>query len=133
MAYTEQAAIEAEIPGPHLVDALDDDGDGQADAGVLEQVIANASEAVDGLIAPAYAVPVAVPTAGLKRACLVFACEAIYRRRQVPEEANPFRKEGDSWREVLKEVGTGKRKLDASTEAAKEADYGGADKVQSRI
>lgn len=134
MAYVTQAGIEAEIPGPHLVEALDDDGDGLMDTGALDQVIANASAAVDALIAGAYTVPLADPApAMVQRAALVFACETIYRRRQVPEERNPFAKESGELRVWLMGVGRGEQKLDVGTDSGLTADYGGETRVEGRI
>jgi len=82
MPYTNQAAIEAKVPANILNDALDDDGDGQRDPGLLDQIIANASMMVDGWIGSRVDVPMAEPTAAVQSAALWFTIREIYGRRQ---------------------------------------------------
>lgn len=132
MAYATQAEIEALIPPQFLREALDDDGDGQADDGLLAQVIANAGQAVDALICGRYELPFAVAPKNVLRAGLVFACESIYQRRQVPAEQNPWTKEAETWRKALREVGEGKGDLDAATSELAAA-AGGQPFVPGRI
>lgn len=115
MSYTTQARIETAIPAQHLVDALDDDGDGMADAGVLTEVLASAAGAVDAFLAGLFAVPFVVVPAVASEAAFVFACERIYDRRQVLEK-NPWRDQAEGWRERLREIGSGKLPLDAALE-----------------
>lgn len=113
MAYVTQARIETALPPQHLRDALDDDGDGQADSGILEEIIASASQAVDGFLAGLFAVPFADPApAAAAEAAFVFALERIYDRRQAGER-NPWRSQADGWRERLERMGKGDLPLDA--------------------
>jgi len=130
MSYTTQALIQAAIPPQHLNDALDDDGDGTADAGMLDGVIAKASQTVDALIAAQFATPIADPVpAPVREAAFVFACELIYDRRQILEK-NPYRDRADKWRERLADIGAGKSNLDAAV--APGAEYGGPNYVPNR-
>jgi phage gp36-like protein len=112
MSYVTQARIEARIPAPKLVEALDDDEDGVLDADVLTELLAAASEAVDALIAPQYTVPRTTPEAMVKEGAFAFACEMIYDRRGANDK-NPFRKAASEWRTKLGMVGEGKLTLDA--------------------
>ena len=95
------------IPGPRLRDALDDDGDGQADEGLLDAIIASVDGAVDAYLAGLYDVPFATPPAPVIEASLVFACERIYDRRPGAEDRNPWRSRADWWRERLERIGKG--------------------------
>lgn len=99
MSYITQDQIAALIPMPKLVDALDDNGDGVIDLidpdnpqslTVLGQIMANASNEVDGFLQGRYSTPFADPPAVVVQATLMFACEAIYARREVGDDKNPF-------------------------------------------
>lgn len=114
MAYTTQAQVETAIPSQHLRDALDDDGDGQPDEGVLTSILASADQAVDGFLAGLFTVPFVAPVpAAVAEAAFVFACERIYDRRQIVER-NPWTARADGWRERLAKIGAGEMPLDAS-------------------
>lgn len=114
MSYLTQARIETAIPAAHLRDALDDDGDGQADATLLDEIIASAANAVDAFLAGLFTVPFADPApAPVAEAAFIFACERIYDRRQILEK-NPFADRADFWRKRLEAIGKGEIPLDAS-------------------
>lgn len=117
MPYTTQAEIEAKIPAAVLNDALDDDADGAADDGVLAQVIANADGEVDGFLAGLFTVPFSgtIPPK-VKAASFAFTCEAIYQRRNIPDDKNPFSKIAAWWRAHLQKVGNGELPFDAAVE-----------------
>lgn len=112
MPYLTQTDIETSIPAPHLVDALDDDRDGSADANLLDEIIGVASNAVDSYLASLYSVPFADPApAAVKEAAFVFTCELIYQRRRA--EPNPWKDRANFWRTRLEKIGDGKLPLDA--------------------
>lgn len=114
MSYCTRERIETAIPAPHLVDALDDDRDGEADAAVLAELLASADQAVDSYLAGLFAVPFPAPTpAVVAEASFVFACERVYDRRQVAER-NPWTSRANDMRERLKAIGSGKAPLEAS-------------------
>jgi len=56
-AYLTQAQLLGAIPANKLNDALDDDGDGHPDAGIIAQIIADASAAADGRLGARYPTP----------------------------------------------------------------------------
>lgn len=119
MSYTTQQRIATAIPAPHLVDALDDNQDGLADDGLLDEIIASASQAVDALLAGAYTVPFApgsVPPVAAE-ASFIFACERIYDRRQATDK-NPFRDQADKWRDRLEKIGNGDLPLDSTVDSS---------------
>lgn len=115
MIYLEQAQVETAIPALHLNDALDDDRDGTADDGVLDNIIASCSQAVDAFLSGLFTVPFETPPAAVREAAFVFTCERIYDRRQIVEK-NPWKARADYWRERLEKIGDGKLPLDAGTE-----------------
>jgi len=109
MNYVTQSELEAELPPQHLIDACDDDGDGVADEGRIESVLAGASRAVDGYLEGRYSVPLAEPPQLARRAALVFALETIYRRRN--SEKNPWSEEAGKLRARLEKVASGEQPL----------------------
>lgn len=114
MSYVTQAQIETELPPLHLNDALDDDADGVADSGLLDAIISRAEQAVDAFLGGIFVVPFTTPPAVVKEAAFVFACEAIYNRRQILEK-NPYKERADYWRTRLEKIGNGELPLDAAT------------------
>jgi phage gp36-like protein len=118
--YISQQQVEDEFTAPRLRDALDDDGDGQADEGLLDRIIAAAQLAVDGFLGGRYLTPFtgAVPPL-VADATLVFVCEKIHdRRRQSPEEKNPYRERADAYRDRLKRIADRQESLDAAERPA---------------
>jgi phage gp36-like protein len=131
MSYTTSEHLRSALPPQHLADALDDDRDGQPDEGLLEQVLSEASNAVDAYLAGRYTVPFAAPPAAVEEAALVFACELLYDRRQLFAE-NPWRGRAEFWRERLQQVGQGRLPLDMRTdEATGKATWGSRDQAES--
>lgn len=117
MPYVTQQRIETAIPPQHLRDGLDDDGDGQADEGLLDEIIDSAGQAVDAMLAGLFAVPFDPVPAVVAEAAFVFACERVYERRQITER-NPWREKADAWRERLEKIARGELKLDSTQDAA---------------
>lgn len=134
MPYTTQAEIEAEIPALFLRRALDDDGDGSADDGVLDQVIANAGRAVDAALEGLYTVPLDPVPAVAREAAFIFTCEAIYnRRRQHNDERNPYTDRANTLRTKLERIGKGELPLTLDNTDAPAAAWGSRDSVPGRI
>lgn len=119
MAYTSRAAVVAKIPAGVLNDALDDNGDGREDAGALDNIIALASQEVDGYLAGLFTVPFADPApAKVATAAFTFTCEMIYQRRSIEEKNNPFTTPAKWWREHLQKVGNRELPFDAAKDKA---------------
>lgn len=131
--YISRDEILASIPEPVLRDALDDNGDGLEDDGRLDTIIAGACEECDGLVASRFTVPFATTPALIKSAAHCFACAAIYARRRVPESANPFAKDADYWRSVLRDIGAGNRQIDAAQAISLAAGAGGNPLIPGRV
>jgi len=102
-----------------LNDALDDDGDGQVEAGLLDRLIASASGAVDGFLQGRYIVPLnPVPSLAVE-ATLIFTIEKIYnRRKQAPDEKNPYAERATEMRRRLKKISDREESLDATERPA---------------
>jgi phage gp36-like protein len=113
--YTSAEKIEREFSEPRLRAALDDDGDGVADEGLLAGIITDAGETVDGFLSGRYETPFDPVPSLVAEATFVFVCEKIHnRRRQGPDEANPYEKRADAFRKQLKAIGNGEEALDAA-------------------
>jgi len=118
MAYVTRDQVNAKLPAPLLLDALDDDGDGQEDDGVFNAIVATASQEVDGYLAGLFTVPFPDPApAQVSAAALMFTLDAIYGRRAQGGEdhsANPYRSQVKFWRERLQKIGNRELPLDVS-------------------
>lgn len=116
-AYITYPQIYAEIPQQKVNDALDDDGDGQADAGLLDAIIANACSAVDGKLGGRFATPFTAPVPAIVvQAALIFACEKIYGRREMTGQKNPYTDQANKIRDMLDLINQRKMPLDATIE-----------------
>lgn len=90
MPYLMLSQLSAVLPPQFLVQALDDDGDGNADPGVWESVVAAVSTEIDGNLGSRFATPFANPIpAVVADAALKLAAEALYLRRGFGSEEKP--------------------------------------------
>jgi len=122
--YVTRAEIETEIPGPTLIEALDDDRDGAEDEGLFNALVASASQTVDAFLSARYYVPFVPPEPpGAREAAFAFLGEKVYARRQVTEK-NPFTARANVWRERLAAISKGQANLEASTNSV--ASFGAA-------
>jgi phage gp36-like protein len=115
--YATEDMLAGRIPSVTLTEALDDNGDGMADDGVLAMILSNASRAVDGYLSGLYTVPFDSPTAVVKQATLSFVLEALYIRRQ-QEPPKIIAEEAKFYRERLQRIGNRELPLDAATAKA---------------
>jgi len=118
MAYVTRDQVTDLIPLKDLNDALDDDGDGNEDDGAFDSLVATQSLMVDGFLSGQFTVPFSAPPAKVKTAALIFVSEAVYQRRRIPDEKNPWKKQADWWREHLQRVGNRELPFDAATPKA---------------
>jgi phage gp36-like protein len=118
MPYVTRQQVEDKIPPPVLLDALDDDGDGQEDSGRFDSIVATASQEVEGYLAGLYTVPFSDPApAKARAAAFAFTCELIYNRREsrIPDwlaEQLKF------WRSHLEKVANREVPFDAAVDKA---------------
>ena len=122
MAYITRTQVEDKILPPILLDALDDNGDGQEDAGRFDSLVATASQEVDGYLAGLFTVPFPDPAPPkVCQAALCFMLEAIFARRSVASNAslaNPYTAQATFWRGHLQKVGNRELPFDAGQEKA---------------
>lgn len=118
MNYVSRDQVTDLIPLKDLTDALDDDGDQVEDAGAFDSLVATQCLMVDGFLSGLFLTPLANPPAKVKTATLIFVLEAIYQRRRVPDDKNPWKKQADWWREHLQKVGNRELPFDAGTPKA---------------
>lgn len=117
MSYVELTDLQGEIPGDFLIQALDDNNDGEIDAWTLVQ--RQACEEVDGLLEGRFAVPLTLSPLPrvVKQAAIAFACELCYRRRGKPDAENPFKSRANDFRKRLMAVTEGELKLSVAPNA----------------
>lgn len=108
MGYVEQSDIEALIPAEFLRQALDDDGDGVADAGVFDKIVETVEEEIDAALGQKYSVPFAEPYPAVVRlAAKILTLWSLYQRRGFHGEANPWETEAARQRKKLDSIGKG--------------------------
>lgn len=107
-AYIIMATLVAEVPPQFITQALDDDGDGVADAGLFDQIVANAQAEVDGILGQRYTVPFANPIPAIVvDATTKLVAEKLYSRRGTEAEKNPWAKKASEVRALLKSIAKG--------------------------
>lgn len=107
-AYTSLSQVFAKLPEQFVIEALDDDRDGELDEDVWEAVADGASREVDGFLAMKYSVPFTgdLP-AVVVTASLYFVMETLYDRRSFTGEKNPYMARAEAERKKLRDIGNG--------------------------
>lgn len=120
MRYVELTDLSALIPPATLTEALDDNGDGAADAGLFDGLSSQVSRDIDGRLGQRYLTPFVYPYPALVvSAARIFAVEALYTRRNLTGDKNPFTAQADKWRDKLDLIGAGKEPLQPGQERAR--------------
>ncbi len=110
--YALRADLEAIIPPHFIVQALDDDADGQEDAGLFEKVADAADRAVNAYLSGRYTTPFGAPYPDLvSEAAKVFIAESLYARRGYESERNPYTARANALRKQLEAIGNGNGSL----------------------
>lgn len=113
MSYISQSDLEAKVPADLMTQALDDDGDGIADEGAWGKLIADISEEIDGILGQRFSVPFSSPYPPLVVvASKVLAAEALYLKRGLARDANPWSKAAERMRDKLSAIATGKESFE---------------------
>ncbi len=121
--YCTLEQLRGEIPEPFLTQSLDDDGDGVVDA--WEKVLSNVQTYVDGVLSTRYQVPFSTVPHVVKSATLKLCAEACYKRRKVPDDANPHKSAADGMRKLLEKIAEGKIQLQVASPRVEEVDDSG--------
>lgn len=107
------------IPASFIVQALDDNEDGESDAAAWAAVLAQVHQAIDGTLGMRFPVPFAAPLpAKVSEAAGIFACELLYMRRGKSGEQNPWTARADAMRRTLERIAEGKLPLTPETQRA---------------
>lgn len=102
-----------------MTQALDDNGDGQEDAGVFDAIALGVQEDIDGPLGSVYRVPFAVPLPSIIHSIAkVLTCEALFKRRQVPDNLNPWVKPASDARATIKRLVVGDEFLPGLTKTS---------------
>ena len=117
--YATLQQVAARVPMELIVQALDDNRDGQIDADVEAAWHAAADSQIDGAICQRYTVPVSPVPPVLATAGLILRCFFLYQRRNVPDESNPFSLEAKEVRAKLNRIGRGDDPLTPDIEKAR--------------
>ena len=110
--YVTLSQVLAKVPREVVTGALDDNGDGEIDPLVWEEVASTACGEVDSALGQRYTTPF-VPNPGFPaivvQAALLFVCESLYLRRGLGEsKTNPWLDPADRMRQKLDDMGAGK-------------------------
>ncbi len=118
MPYTTRELISTKLPDQFLVEALDDDGDGEEEAGLLDDIISVADTEIDGYLQGRYRLPLSPVPALLATCSLVLVLETLYFRRGFDAEKNPWRNRASELRARLRRIAAGEEALVVGSEKA---------------
>lgn len=111
-AYIVLSRLNAVMPPQFRVEALDDDKDGAADAGLFDEILSSVQDEIDGILGQRYAVPFSNPIPAIVAdAATKLTAERLYLRRNFKDEKNPWSKPAADIRAALAEIAAGKRPL----------------------
>ena len=120
MAYVTKAEIEAVIPPQFLTEGLDDDSSGSADSGLFDLLVEQAENDVNSVLGQRYSAPFSSPVPPIaKRAARLFVCEAIYHRRGLHGDQNPWEKQAEKIRTKLDRIARGDEPLEPDIQREK--------------
>lgn len=120
-AYHTRASVAGSIPPAFLLEALDDDRDGEEDAGLYDVIAENASNEVDAFLAARISTPMATPVPLAVQASRVFCLETLYARRGYTEKTdppNPWAAQAKELRTRLGRIASGEEPLEVDKSAA---------------
>lgn len=106
--YVNRSWVETKVPSQHLLEALDDDGDGVEDDGLFDKLAESVSGDVDSIIGADATVGAALRTS----AANIFFCATIYKRRGVGDAANPWAGDATKMTKKLEAIATGEQRIE---------------------
>ena len=115
--YLTMTHVTGNVPEKILIEALDEDGDGAADAAAWARVARDVKAEIDTALEQSCAVPFENPLPALVvEAAHLIAVEKIYalsakRRGDRPAAVNPFAARTANMRAMLKQIGLGNAQL----------------------
>jgi phage gp36-like protein len=118
MAYITQQNLLAAIQTDMLANGLNDTNAGVADAALFTEIYTAAENEIHGFLEARFHLPFASAPALVKNAALVFCAEAVFARRGISTDANPFAARAKALRERLAAVQKGEARLMLDAEGA---------------
>lgn len=110
--YVLMSEMNGLIPAAFLVQALDDNSDGAADAAAWTDVLRQVHRAIDGPLGSKFAVPFNNPLPPIVlEAAPIFAAELLYKRRGTADDANPWVGQANKLREKINKIAAGELPL----------------------
>lgn len=107
--------LAGDMPARKITEALDDDGDGAADAKAFAAALASANGRADavfgGSVPERYA-------AAARYAVRVFLLDTLYRRRHTPDSENPWARLAEAQEARLRALASGTEAIDAASDGA---------------
>ena len=117
MAYAQLSDLAGLVPSEFLTQALDDVNAGVIDDTLFAQIQTDVQNAIDAILGTRFSVPF-VPDSNGNLPAFVFnaakklTAEQLYKRRGVADEKNPWTKECDNLRALMKAMALGQAPLD---------------------
>ena len=113
--YATQADLAARY-GAEIDQLADRDGDGLADAAVVDETLADVGAEIDGYLAVRYQLPLATPVPLIlnRLACVLAREQLAYRAGLELGADNATRREADAARKTLRDLGNGTASLGLS-------------------
>lgn len=106
--YVTMSEMNGLIPTAFLVQALDDDQDGNADATAWAAVLGQVHKQIDGPLGTRFKVPFTNPLPPIvSEAAPIFAAELLYNRRGFADDKNPWTKQASELRKKLDAIAQG--------------------------
>lgn len=105
MDYATRSDLEKQLAPAEVVQLADDDGDGVADAGVIERALADAEAEINAYLGTRYRLPLATVPELIRRLTVDLALWHLYRRRDLATEARS--KQHDDAVALLKRLADG--------------------------
>lgn len=118
--YTKKEDIYALIPQNMVQEALTDKNGTFTEDEVFAELQETIADEIHWRISPKVKVPfLSEIPAIIKRAALIFSCEAIFERRKVAPKDNPFFEKAEHLREKLDAIGSGKAPISVGLSKSK--------------
>lgn len=115
MSYiTSTSQLLAVMPAKRLLDALDDDRDGQPDTDVFAAIAASVDAAIDGPLGQRYPLPLSPVPALVTSFALTLFAEALYLRAGFAADQNPFTAPAKEVRAKLDAIAKREQELDST-------------------
>lgn len=106
--YVNRAWIAQRVPPQTLLEALDDNADGQEDDGLFDGLAESVSNDIDEKLGPDATVATALRTS----AANILFCSLVYKRRGIADASNPWAKRETETLKELNDIATGARRAE---------------------